>query len=137
MNMDQEKQYIVEQRAMGQTFAQIGKELGKTEDAVRMVFNRIVNTDLKDFASPKTTTERCVYCGRPLTKNHKGEKRKFCSSRCRNAWWNEKRRKVPYKNICEHCGRAFISFGNPDRRFCSRKCFMESRRANGMEVLHE
>ena len=40
MTSEQEKQYIVAQRAMGKSFAQIGRELGRGESSIRYVFNR-------------------------------------------------------------------------------------------------
>ena len=42
MMSEQEKQYIVEQRASGKSFAEIGRSLGKNADTVRSVFNRIM-----------------------------------------------------------------------------------------------
>lgn len=148
----QEKQYIVEQRAIGRTFGQIGQALGKTEGAVRNTFYRIMSGYSEDVKSDgscvadldqntKSMTE-CKYCGKPLVKVPKGGKRQFCSPQCRDAWWNEKKRKTPYILRCENCGRRYTVYGNSHRKFCSRKCALESRKnakqeVPGMVVLRE
>ncbi len=137
MMSEQEKQYIVKQRCLGKSFVQIGRELGRTEDSVRSAFNRIVD---KKAQRDKTTpllrpdtetsgTPKCKYCGRDFERPALGGKRLFCSAHCRNAWGNEQKRRTPYGRVCEQCGRGFTAFGNPHKRFCSRKCFADSRKA--------
>ena len=47
MMSEQEKQYIVKQRALGKSFVQIGRELGRGESSVRYVFNHIMDEETK------------------------------------------------------------------------------------------
>ncbi|MCM1222414.1 MAG: hypothetical protein NC548_48895 [Lachnospiraceae bacterium] len=137
MMSEQEKQYIVKQRALGKSFAQIGRELGRGESSVRYAFNHSMDTELKiDEAVPLAVldagtpiTPKCKYCGRDFAKPALGGKRLFCSDHCRNAWCNEQKRSTPYSRVCEQCGCEFTAFGNPHKRFCSRKCFADSRKA--------
>ena len=58
MMSEQEKQYIVEQRASGKSFAEIGRALGKKADTVRSVFNRIMEKGASNssiVAQPQTS----------------------------------------------------------------------------------
>jgi len=137
MMSEQEKQYIVKQRTLGKSFVQIGRELGRGESSVRYAFRHIMDKEPKaDEIIPAVvlgagtpTTPKCKYCGRNFEKSAQGGKQLFCSARCRNAWGNEQKRRVPYGRVCEQCGREFTAFGNPHKRFCSRKCFADSQKA--------
>ena len=137
MMSEQEKHYIVKQRALGKSFVQIGRELGRGESSVRYVFNHIMDGETKAdeviptvFLDTRTPgTPKCKYCGRDFKRPAMGGKQLFCSARCRNAWGNEQKRRTPYSRVCEQCGREFTAFGNPHKRFCSRRCFADSRKA--------
>lgn len=134
MMSEQEKQYIVEQRASGKSFAEIGRSLGKNADTVRSVFNRIMEKEASGssiVAQPQTSVPNvpiCKYCGQEFARTSEGAKRLFCSDHCRNAYHNGQKRRVPYALTCEYCGRRFIAFGNPRKRFCRRKCFADSQK---------
>ena len=143
MMSEQEKQYIVKQRALGKSFVQIGRELGRGESSVRYAFKHIVDGEPKaDETVPLVVlgagtpgAPKCKYCGREFMRPALGGKQLFCSARCRNAWGNEQKRRTPYSRVCEQCGREFTALGNPQKRFCSRKCFANSRKtAQVMEV---
>ena len=78
----------------------------------------------------------CRQCGKPVMQ-HKGKKAKyFCSDRCRNAWWNahpEKvQRKAYYRLACRFCGKEFVSYGNKNRKYCSRLCYADARRSRSV-----
>ncbi len=86
---------------------------------------------------PKDTVQvRCRQCGKPVLQA-KGRKAKyFCSDRCRNAWWNahpEKvQRKAYYRLACRFCGKEFVSYGNKNRKYCSRLCYADARRSRSV-----
>lgn len=73
----------------------------------------------------------CMQCGKPLVQLPQRKERKFCSDKCRMAWWNahqdQVRRKAYYNLICPRCGESFQSYGKKDRIYCSRKCYAEAR----------
>lgn len=78
----------------------------------------------------------CRQCGKPVLQA-KGRKAKyFCSDRCRNAWWNahpEKvQRKAYYRLTCQFCGKEFVSYGNKNRKYCSRLCYADARRSRSV-----
>lgn len=74
----------------------------------------------------------CLYCGTYLTQLPHRKKKKFCSDKCRMAWWNshpdQVNRKAYYEFSCPVCGRTFESYGKKDRVYCSRACYVEARR---------
>ena len=86
---------------------------------------------------PKDTVEvGCRQCGKPVMQ-HKGRKAKyFCSDRCRNAWWNDHpekvQRKAYYRLACRFCGKEFVSYGNKNRKYCSRLCYADARRSRSV-----
>lgn len=130
---------------MGKSFSQIGRELGRGESSVRYAFHHSVDTEPEaGEAAPLTTlgkeapiAPKCKYCGRDFAKPALGGKRLFCSDHCRNAWCNEQKRRTPYSQVCEQCGCEFTAFGNPHKRFCSRKCFADSQKAAQAEKCEE
>ncbi len=66
----------------------------------------------------------CKQCGKVVTQEPHRKQKLFCSDACRMAWWNAHpgrvNRKAYYTFTCALCGRAFESYGNPNRKFCSR-----------------
>lgn len=48
------------------------------------------------------------------------------------AWWNAHpervQRKAYYTLTCRQCGKQFESYGNANRVFCSRDCYLQFRR---------
>lgn len=70
----------------------------------------------------------CLYCGKVFEKNNRGMKKGFCSYHCRVCYWNKRKMEREYELECENCGKKFISKGNPNKRYCSRKCYCETVR---------
>ncbi|MBS8102183.1 helix-turn-helix domain-containing protein, partial [Streptococcus suis] len=36
--------------------------------------------------------------------------------------------KTAYEDLtCQQCGRSFLSYANPNRKFCSHSCYIQSR----------
>lgn len=73
----------------------------------------------------------CKNCGRPLMQPKGRREKKFCSDSCRMAWWNSHQedisRKAYYNLVCQHCGKEFDSYGNKNRKYCCRACYVASR----------
>ena len=72
----------------------------------------------------------CRNCGKVMAQPVRKVKH-FCSDKCRMAWWNSHREQVQkkayYTLICTHCGKEFESYGNQNRKFCSRDCYLIAR----------
>ena len=47
---------------------------------------RYEDPDIGEFISA-CTKQFCPWCGSPVTRNHIGRKKKFCSDKCRWAFW--------------------------------------------------
>ena len=74
----------------------------------------------------------CLQCGAKLDQTPHRKEKKFCSDKCRMAWWNSHpervTRKAFYHLVCAHCGQPFESYGNQKRKYCSRRCYDDARR---------
>lgn len=78
-------------------------------------------------------TKLCKNCGKPVLQSVVRREKKFCTDSCRMAWWNTHQdtvnRKAYYTLTCEHCGKEFESYGNKNRKYCCRTCYVASRQA--------
>lgn len=82
-----------------------------------------------------SNNKKCLNCGIAIKNTpHKREK-KFCSDKCRMAWWNSHpelvNRKAIYHLICSHCGKPFDAYGKANKKYCSRACYADARRKGG------
>ena len=100
---DQQKDQIQSMRRQGLSYVKIGQALGISDNTVRSFCRR------NRLGEPVKHTIPCQYCGKPVKIVSKQKPRKFCSDRCRAAWWNGHReavnRRAFYNFICAHCGR--------------------------------
>lgn len=115
-------------RSHDKSAADIAIALGLSVNTVRSYIHRHPPKDAVQVG--------CRQCGKPVMQ-HKGRKAKyFCSDRCRNAWWNahpEKvQRKAYYRLTCQFCGKEFVSYGNKNRKYCSRLCYADARRSRSV-----
>lgn len=80
----------------------------------------------------------CLYCGKPVLQPHGKRVKKFCSSSCRMAWWNshqdQVKRKAYYKLVCQFCGKEFESYGNKNRKYCCRTCYIADLRKRSLQL---
>jgi len=81
-------------------------------------------------------TKACQNCGKPLMQPKGRREKKFCSDACRMAWWNSHQEDVSmkayYNLVCQHCGKEFESYGNKNRKYCCRACYVASRRTESV-----
>lgn len=115
-------------RSHDKSVADIAIALGLSVNTVRSYIRRHPPKDAVQVG--------CRQCGKPVMQA-KGRKAKyFCSDRCRNAWWNahpEKvQRKAYYRLTCQFCGKEFVSYGNKNRKYCSRLCYADARRSRSV-----
>ena len=82
-------------------------------------------------ASPKQAECKCDNCGKTIEQVSGQKRKRFCSDSCRNAWWNshldQVRRRAIYHFTCPACGKQFSAYGNAQRKYCSRACYLEGR----------
>lgn len=73
----------------------------------------------------------CECCGKEVMQKPGRKLKRFCSDKCRNAWWNQHQdqvnKKANYEYVCPCCKKTFIAYGNANRKYCSHECYIEDR----------
>ena len=135
----QQKEQISKLRASGASFGKIASVLGVSANTVKSYCKR--NPISAETASvPKTppNTNHCPQCGAVLEQSPGHRQKRFCSPKCRMAWWSEHPEQMVHKNLsqveCLHCGKVFLQNGNRPRKFCSRRCYLAHRYGQGGDV---
>lgn len=117
-----EKEQILQFQRNGLGYKKIASTLGLPVNGVKTFCRR----------HPVSDKAKCLFCGAKLTIIPHKKTKKFCSDKCRMAWWNSHpelvKRKAIYTHTCAHCGRSFESYGNRHRIYCSRACYALARR---------
>ena len=120
-----EKQTITSMRYGKASYADIASVTGIPVNTIKTFCRRngLTDNDLIDQSL-------CMNCGCGITKG-KYRPKKFCSDKCRMAWWNAHQdqvtRNAHYSFVCAQCGENFTVYGNASRKFCSRACYLTSR----------
>ncbi len=117
-----EKSEINRMRLEGYSPSVIATILGLSASTVRSHIHRHPEIE---------NTRLCKNCGKPVLQTPNRREKKFCCDSCRMAWWNghqdEVSRKAYYTLTCKHCGKEFKSYGNKNRKYCSRDCYTQAR----------
>ena len=118
----QDKIVINNMRLEGHAPSVIAAQLGIPASTIRSFIHR--NPDVPN-------TKQCLQCGKPVLQPKGRREKKFCSDRCRMNWWNSHqdavKRKAYYTLTCEYCGKEFESYGNKNRKYCCRTCYVAAR----------
>ena len=129
MMSEEQKSRIAELRGQGVPFSKIAKQLDLNRDTIKSYCRRYgigVDADNADKNIPQ-----CKNCGAKIVQPPKKKKKIFCCDKCRNAWWaahsDKIHKKAMYTHICVHCKKEFDAYGNANRKYCSRECYMAER----------
>ena len=121
-----EKERVRRARYDGMSYTEIASELGVSINTIKSFCRREC---LQSGHAEDATV--CKNCGKPLKNKPKSKPKKFCSDKCRLAWWNENRemlnKQALYTIRCIACGETFESYGNKDRLYCSHACYIKDR----------
>ena len=126
-------------RNQGLGYGAVAKAIGLKKDAVKQFCKR--HPELRGYGNlPQLMIEErvkngthCPQCFQPMLKKSTGRPKKFCSDRCRIVWWRENqsqhdKSKTAYDELtCQNCGRSFLSYANPTRKYCSHECYIQTR----------
>lgn len=123
------RQAILMLRQQGEAFAGIARQMSLSPNTVKSICLR---SGIQVMPAKETDSDMCRNCGQPLAQILGKKQKTFCSTQCRTAWWNRKRRRKPYRLTCRCCGEEFISFGNQGKAFCGRECYRLSRYGKGL-----
>ena len=115
----EERNEILRLHDLGKTHNQIAETLGKTRDSVIGVLKR--SKKHQEFHK-----NHCLMCGKEFEINPQGQKRKYCSDRCRYLSWRENHkgeaRKKTKECTCLCCEKKFFAYSHKKQSFCSRQC---------------
>jgi len=131
MNLKQ-KESILHLRGEGFSYSKISEMLRISENTVKSFCRR------NSIVSPATVMNQeqmaeygCHQCGAPLTQTPGAKQKRFCSDKCRMAWWNAHPEAVNHKIVqqvtCKFCGQVFTSHGSRVRKYCSRSCYAQAK----------
>lgn len=127
----QQKEKIKQMRGEGFSYSKIAATLGISENTVKSYCRRNNLGGAGMGIANQADDAFCRQCGVPLNHTPGAKKKRFCSDKCRMAWWNAHpeavNRKAIYLFTCDHCGTAFESYGNKNRKYCSRACYGKSK----------
>lgn len=125
-------------RMEGKGYKAIATETGLSRDIVR---NYCKKHNLSGYASVVSKNmqimtegnEACRFCGNTIIQPATGRRKRFCCEKCRRQWWKahpeavKKGTKAIYELTCNQCGKTFHSYGNKNRKYCSRDCYFKHR----------
>jgi endogenous inhibitor of DNA gyrase (YacG/DUF329 family) len=121
-----QKGQIETMRTGGESYTAIASALGISVNTVKSFCRR---NGLG--AAAHADNGRCPQCGAMLTHTEGAKKRRFCSDRCRMAWWNTHPEAMRHGDarmaVCAHCGREFTAHGSRKRKYCSQECYRAAR----------
>ena len=127
----QQKETIIKMRGDGCSYSRISVALGVSENTVKSFCRRNNLGSMHTRTCLQKNEDSCRQCGIPLTQTAGVKQKLFCSDKCRMAWWNNHpesvNRKAIYTFTCPICGREFESYGNKNRKYCSRICCGRSK----------
>ena len=109
---------IMKFRQQGLGYRRIAAVTGYSLNTVKSVCRR---------AAEQQEEKVCLQCGAKVEQPPHRKEKKFCSDKCRLAWWKAHpeavNRKSVYHFTCAQCGQPFDSYGNDHRKYCSRACY--------------
>jgi len=131
-----QKRKVAYLREKGESYAAIAAAIGASENTVKSYCRRNGLGSGTVAQRTQTSGDICGYCGEPLHHTPGAKKKRFCSDQCRMKWWAKHpeavQKKAIYHFICLTCGKAFESYGNAHRQYCSRGCYgLARRQCNG------
>ena len=112
---------IKELRQKGCGYKKIASDLNLPQSTVKSFLKRTeTQTD--------TGITTCLYCGKPTIQIPHKRQKKYCSDKCRLAWWKEHKSGANNKSEaecrCSYCGKPFMSYPSKKRKYCSRNCYI-------------
>lgn len=128
-----QKQQIEGLRRDGCTYKAIAEALGLSFDSVKCYCRRSGFTG----NGCRKNIDTCNECGAVLQQLQGKRKKKFCSDRCRMAWWAKHKEQLNRKSavevVCGYCGKTFTAYPSDNRRYCSAPCYGKGRSAEWKE----
>lgn len=126
-----QKEQITLFRASGESYTKIADSMGLSINTVKSYCRRNNLGRIASIISEPVEGTFCCQCGVSLKQTIGKKKKRFCSDKCRMAWWNAHPEAVNHKTIraftCQTCSHNFKTHGNRERKYCSRACYGKSK----------
>ena len=136
----EQKEKIQQMRRDGAGYGQIAVILGISKETIKSFCRRnpmrdgdpttLVNS-ADAAAATQTAAIVCRQCGKRLIQRPKQKPKRFCSDKCRLAFWRDHsaqlNKKALYIIRCAGCGHTFESYGNKTRKYCGHACYIKNR----------
>jgi ribosomal protein S27E len=126
-----QKMQIENMRCGGKSYSAIASALGISENTVKSHCRRNGLGGTARAGSDAYTDYPiyCIQCGMLLVQTKGAKAKRFCSDKCRSAWWNAHPDKLGSARefVCRTCGKTFKSNGKRERKYCSRSCYGQSK----------
>lgn len=124
---DSQKSQIAYLRGKNETYAAIALSLSLSENTVKSYCQR------NGLGKSKTAKGVCAFCGKETVSKSVHKPKKFCSDKCRAAWWNAhpEMSKGGSESVCAECGQAFKAPASRLRKYCSHACYIVARFKGG------
>lgn len=125
---NEQKMMVLSLRKQGLGYKRISDRTGVSLNTIKSFCRRASKTkDELDHGEQSI----CQNCGIPIEQTPGRKRKKFCSDRCRNVWWNAHlelvERRAIYEITCAHCGKRFSVYGDANRKYCSHECYIADR----------
>ena len=124
-----QKNITKDMRTNGKSYAEIADWLGLSKNTVKSYCQR--NNLQQTINKSNANITYCKQCGQEMEIIAGRKLKKYCSDKCRIAWWvankEQLNQKATYSFICNHCGVEFTAYGNKSRKFCNHACYIASR----------
>lgn len=134
---EEQRLLITKLRYEGIGYKAIGVRIGLSRDIVRNFCKRNgmegYGKRLKLAKENEIKSDECRLCGKPISQKATGRTRRYCCEEHRREWWKlnqdliDRKPTAYYELICKECGKTFISYGNKNRKFCGRECYVAYR----------
>ena len=121
-------------RAAGLGYKKIAEQMGISENTVKTYCRRhgLGGNVAQQAKNENIDESHCHCCGVVIRQIPRRKKKKFCSDKCRNKWWNSHlnlvNRKAVYSFECPTCKKSFTAYGNANRKYCSHECYAKRNR---------
>jgi endogenous inhibitor of DNA gyrase (YacG/DUF329 family) len=127
-----QKNRIHEMRRLGFTYRRIASTVSLIEGTVK---SYCLRAEKQGLIPPPydTASNLCRQCDKEVVQTPKRKRKLFCSKACRQKWWNshlylvDRRSKSLHHLVCSGCGKPYTVYGNSKRKYCSHKCYINSR----------
>ena len=118
---DRQEEQVRRMKAGGCGYVKIARELGLSENTVKSFCRRKGLNGAADTADGDK--RNCLCCGTQVMQNPGRKVKKFCSDKCRNAWWNSHQDRVERR----------AHYGNAGRKYCCHACYVADRFGGGAD----